>query len=406
MWMDWIRRAYDGGLRVLVALAVNNKTLGDMTAGPGDYSTDDKSSAARQIGEIKGFISRHPDFMEMAYSSADLQRIVRSNKLAVVLGIEVDKIGNLNPGDPTSAISNEVQRLFNEGVRYIFPIHIIDNAFGGTAVYEDLFNYSNYRETGHWWKLVCDQPADPQDKVTYKFQSQGFDLFRIAGVAAKIGLDFALRNPPDYPNCAQRNQASLTDQGVFAIRDMMKHGMLIDIDHMSQSSFDQALSIAESIDGRYPLFSGHSNIRVNGGSERNPTKKQYERIRNIHGMAGVGNQRLSAKDWVDKYLKTLQAMGENDGAGFGTDTNGLALGMPAGGPQITYGNSFQPSRLGGHAWNYNTDGVAHYGMIIDFLHAVRELPFGADLIDNNLMYGAEYFYETWKLAEEQSAKVK
>lgn len=75
--------------------------------------------------------------MEVAYSPADLERIVRSNRLAVVVGIEieVDNIGNLQAVRPltTQAISAEIQRLCDEGVRYIFPVHIIDNPFGGRA---------------------------------------------------------------------------------------------------------------------------------------------------------------------------------------------------------------------------------------------------------------------------------
>lgn len=95
MWVEWIRRAYNGGLRVMVALAVNNRTLADLVSGPGDFPTDDKSSADLQLGEMKGFVARHPDFMEIAYSSADVYRIVASNKLALILGIEIDHIGNL-----------------------------------------------------------------------------------------------------------------------------------------------------------------------------------------------------------------------------------------------------------------------------------------------------------------------
>src|SRR3989442_15015238 len=70
MWVEWIRRAYLGGLRAMVALAVNNKTLGDMTAGPGDYPTDDKSSADLQIAEIRSFVGRHPDFMAVLFTPA------------------------------------------------------------------------------------------------------------------------------------------------------------------------------------------------------------------------------------------------------------------------------------------------------------------------------------------------
>ena len=61
-----------------------------------------------------------------------------------------------------------------------------------------------------------------------------------------------------------------------------------------------------------------------------------------------------------------------------------------------------PNRAG---WDYNVDGVAHYGMLPDFLQAVRSLPGGANMIDNNLMYGADYFYETWRISEVQSTKV-
>ena len=58
MWVEWIRRAYQGGLRVMVALATNNKTLGDLTAGPGDYPTDDKASRDLQIDDIRSFVGQ------------------------------------------------------------------------------------------------------------------------------------------------------------------------------------------------------------------------------------------------------------------------------------------------------------------------------------------------------------
>jgi microsomal dipeptidase-like Zn-dependent dipeptidase len=366
MWVDWIRRAYDGGLRVMVALAVNNKTLGDLTAGPHDYPTDDKDSADKQIPEIKSFVGRHADFMEVAYSSADVARIVGANKLAVVLGVEIDNIGNLHTVHPltNSAISAEIDRLYNEGVRYIFPVHIIDNPFGGTAAYLDLFNYSNYLETGHWWKLGC---ADSGEQISYQFQSQNNPGAGgvpsagagAAGAAAGALLDYAplallstlkpnwggllldavvlaklgrtLPQPPKYPNCGQKNTAPLTPQGQFALKEMMRHGMLIDLDHMSEATFNMALAVAEGVPGGYPLNSGHSSLRGDGGNERTVTANQYERIGKLHGMAGIGSANTDACNWTISAWKALQAMqvsGNSGGIGFGTDTNGLAMGMP------------------------------------------------------------------------------
>ena len=187
MYVDWLRRAYDGGLRVMVALAVNNKTLGDATAGPGDYPTDDKSSVDLQIRETKSFVGRHADFMEVAYSSADVERIVHSNKLAILVGVETDNIGNLQRVSPLteSAVTAEIDRLYGEGVRYIFPIHIIDNMFGGTATYEGDFNMSNYREAGHFWDLTCSAPGD---QITYHYKPDGFDDIGIRIADSRIRM--------------------------------------------------------------------------------------------------------------------------------------------------------------------------------------------------------------------------
>ena len=411
MWVDWIQRAYAGGLRVLVALAVNNKTLGDMTAGPGDFPTDDKASADLQIGEIKAFVARHPDFMEMAYSPTDLERIVRANRLAVVAGIEVDNIGNLQTVNPltSQAIVAEIQRLYNEGVRYIFPVHVLDNSFGGTAAYEDLFNYSNYREAGHWWDLECLYPS-----VNYRFQAQGFDLFILAGEAAKIGLDFSLRHPPAYPSCGQSNSRGLTAEGTIALEEMMRLGMLIDIDHMSEKTQVSAIALAKTVSNGmtlfgYPLNSGHSGLRgyfpsgvsrkPSDATERSMDTSLYAAIAALHGMAGVGSANLTSYQWLEMYGQVVRVMG-GAVAGFGTDTDGLAMGMPPRpGSAVPYDDNFPRSAAGTKWFNYNTDGVAHYGMLNDFVRDARTLPGGVELIDNTLMSGANYFLETWQRCE-------
>jgi microsomal dipeptidase-like Zn-dependent dipeptidase len=421
MWVDWIRRAYNGGLRVMVALAVNNKTLADATAGPGDFATDDKSSADLQIAETKSFVARHSDFMEIASSPADLERIVRANKLAVVLGIEVDNIGNFNKVESLNdaQIREEIDRLFNEGVRYIFPVHVIDNQFGGTAVYEDLFNYSNFREFGNWWQLQC---ADPS--INYKFTPQGFDLLTFTGEAAKLGIDFAARTPPTYPDCAQHNPRTLTPQGVFAVKEMMRHGMLIDIDHMSETTQIATIAIAKSVGSGstsgYPLNSGHSGVRgffpqgvvrksgpfPGDETERSMNDGLYGEIAHLHGMAGVGSANLTSFEWLEMYQKVVQVMGGGVSAGFGTDTDGLAMGMPRRpGSSVHYDDSFPRSSSGTKWWDYNLDGVAHYGMLADFVKDASNSPALGSLVQNNLMFGADYFLQTWKKCESLKGSV-
>jgi hypothetical protein len=517
MWVEWIRRAHTYGLNVMVALATNSKTLGDMTRGPGDtLPTDDQSSADSQIDYTKKFVANHPDLMAIALSSADVQTIIHSNRLAVVLGVEIDRIGNFQqavwspgpagvlvratpyfdgptvqvPPPPTDAeVRAEVDRLFGHGVRYLFPIHVLDNAFGGTAVYSTIFNVSNLRESGHAWSLTC---ADPNDGIaqTYpptppstippdfwaKLQQDLDDAGVAGGMAYKLG--FVFDTPPPGPPCpagiGHRNVLGLTPSGRVAINEMMRLGMLIDIDHMSEASAEGALAIAEQVPGGYPLNSGHNSVRgapilylgVLPTTERSLTKDQYQRLGQLHGMAGVGSAGRDAQEWLSMYNSVIQEMGSNAAAGFGTDFNGLEFGMPprkseidmgtqtqqnkdcmatcsdippdAQGrlngpliakcqnnctakyppviscrafcglpsPAVQYTSAFPPSTDGSKTWNYNTDGVAHYGLLPDFLKDVAALPGGAAMINGSFMNGAEYFYRTWAKAEGLASSVQ
>ena len=425
MWIDWIHRAYLGGLRVMVALAVNNQTLADAVAGPKDGPDDDAASANLQIAEIQALVGRHLDWMGIAHSSDELEQIVQANKLAIVLGLEVDNIGdfNKNPNFTTADVTKEIQRLHDLGVRYLFPVHLIDNPFGTTAAYEDLFNLSNLREAGHFWNLVCSQP---QDHITYEYSlgnplQEALDPFSTptlyeemaALMVVKLGMGGDVVDSPTIPSCPSGigmvNQGAaypgLTPIGKFAVQEMMRLGMLIDVDHMSQASVADTLVIAEN--EQYPVNSGHNVVRSDdGGSERNFTAANYARIAALHGMAGVGVAGTDEKTWVGQYLGVLQAMGNPvGGAGFGTDADGLSPLMPAptGVPELVYDPSSYPqSGLGLMSWNYNDAGVAHYGLLADFVKAVGEYDAGA-AVSQNLMQGAQYFHDSWKMAENYSA---
>jgi len=410
MWVEWIRRSFNGGLRVMVALAVNNKTLGDLISHGSNIPTSDKASADLQIDEIKRLVAGS-DFMEIARTADDLPRINAIPKLAVVIGVEIDHIGDLQTASwsgagPTVTVPTlhdlkaEIHRLYNEDVRYIFPIHLVDNAFGGTAAYDDLFDLSNLHESGAAWQLRC---ADPGDGITYQ-SAPAIASALGAQIIARLGLPSV---PGVRPACAagQRNSLGLSANGIEGLREMMRLGMLIDVDHMSQAAVDQALGIAEAVTpGGYPLNSGHNNVRGPGNpvTERAFTALQYQRIGALHGIAGIGSSGQDAAAWLRLYQDVMTAMGPGAVGGFGTDTNGFGLGMPPRpGSHVT---ETTPNRDGPKTWNYKSDGVAHYGMLPEFLQDVGSLQGGAAVVAN-AMTGAEYFYQTWHKAELQRTLV-
>jgi microsomal dipeptidase-like Zn-dependent dipeptidase len=404
MWIDWINRAYLGGLRVLVALAVNNQTLAAAVSGPGDGPTDDKGSGDLQIEEIKSLIDRHSDFMEIAYTPQDLRRIVKDNKLGVVLGVELDAFGNFHKGKTPSLtkVRNELIRLHAMGVRYVFPIHTIDNKLGGTAVYQDAFNMSNYREYGEFWSLEC---SKPEDKITYKYASSGFDLAVAAVKALKLGIDI-FREPPTPPECdidtGHMNSKSLTSLGEKTLKELMKLGMLIDIDHMSQKSANRALGLAETFNpkkGGYPLNSGHNGPRSaapEAPNENQRSNEQLQKIASLGGMLGLGIAEATPESFISAYTAAMQQM-QNRPIGLGTDINGLVKGpVPS---LVSYTSEFTKCKTADKEWDYNNDGVAHYGMLPDFLQAIKTCSDDGRNIYDAINRSANLFVQMWEKCE-------
>jgi len=470
MWWEWIKRAKEqGNLRVMIALTVNSELLANILNG--DEPKDDKGSADLQIDEIKSFVGRHNDFMEVAYSPADLRRIVGAGKLAVILGMEVDNIGNFNkPGAVVTqaTVKAEIQRLHTKGIRYVFPIHLVNNKFGGTAVYEDLFNFSNKYSTGSFFTV------NESDKVGFRLGemsdigvllSTSRDLRPVldglAGVpyppafnADPTSPDFCMHplnpfsgslgcfktfkllkgiiNPPSeyqmystIPN-GHVNDAGLTGLGKYAITEMMKLGLLIDIDHMSDRSQADTLEIAERPTNKYPLNIGHNGIRKPGASERHALRATVERIAKLGGVFGIGTadseeHHSDAKSFITSFNEVWSVMGHDGGSprvAMGTDVNGMERL-----PRATSGLSassfysdhffddipdnqeenFQQCRTGTRTWDYTLLGVAHYGLIADFVRDIRK----RDLfVQQHLMESAEYFAQMWEKADLQKTSIQ
>ncbi|MDB6040374.1 MAG: peptidase [Verrucomicrobiales bacterium] len=184
MWYEWIKRARDGGLRVMVALCVNNHLLARVSKG--DKPIDDLAVGDSQIAELKNFVARHDDFLEIAYDPFQLRDIVRRGKLAIIIGSELDDIGDFisNPNVKTNAdvtskllVSAEIRRLHSNGVRYIFPVHLVNNKFSGTAIAGLMLNIANKYASGEGFQV---QAATANDNI--HFWLENIDLRAQAGL--------------------------------------------------------------------------------------------------------------------------------------------------------------------------------------------------------------------------------
>jgi uncharacterized repeat protein (TIGR01451 family) len=449
MWIDWIRRSWQYGQRVMVALSHNNRVIGDIVTlgggGPITGVTDDKASSALQIEEIKTLVAANSDFMAVARTPDELRSIVEGGRLAVVLGVEIDKIGNFGPGTTTQMVDAEIAALHATGVRYVLPIHVTDNVFGDSALYQDFYNLLNVIENGAWWSVGC---AAFSDEV-------GFTALGVPGVFNQFRPP-GLPALPANPSCLftisgatvftghvnARTTNGLTNLGDFAIDALMKRGMIVDIDHMSDRAANRTLARAAAVPGGgYPVTSGHSGVRSRTSSQNKEnarTTTQLARIACLGGMFGLGTDGAQATSWTGEYARGYEVMrrafapnglcpqGQPLGVGYmglGTDTNSLVKTPQPSGARFTpiYIASHplnagatppltQSAKGNGQVWDYNLDGVAHYGMFADFLRDVRTLPAnatmsGRQIVDDQMMYGAEYFYRMWLKADTQKVRV-
>lgn len=456
MWIDWVKRAYDGGLRVMVSLAGNSMTLASVIAGNQPF--DDKSAADVQLDEMREYAIRNSGFVEIAKSAADLRRIVGQDKLAIIVGVELDHLGGFgnNAPDPTAAqVRAEIQRLYGKGVRYVLPIHGTNNSFGGTALYEPMFLFGNLFQTGRGIDAVC---AEESEKIGKRIdQGEMSFVFGLLGTAGVQTLPSNCKT-----NIGFKNARGLQPLGKVAIDEMMTLGMMIDIDHMGQNTTTDIVNYT-STDPRtssdllkkallaYPLVTGHSGPRTttpgwpavasDDSSERSLSEEHFKTLAARGSISGVGSDSAEAGTWME-WARAVTKLGMP--IAFGSDVNGMAnLPRPpwvneqpadstaptnpcvsagrVGGVQmcIEYlddnGNKPTPSSsatfkraksLGGtHTWDYNTDGVAHFGLFPDFLKDIERRKDGQEVV-TSMYEGAEKVAVSWAQAEAIAQKIR
>jgi microsomal dipeptidase-like Zn-dependent dipeptidase len=318
-YIDWIYRAYQGGLRLVTCLAVNNELLA--TKSNPTLPPDDKSAIERQLAAMK-VMAAYVDaqsggpgqgWLQIVYTPEQARQVIGANKLAVVLGIEVDSLGNWrnaedlrkqSHGDMAEArrlIGQELDYLYGLGVRQITPIHLTNNAFGGTAIYMRFLETVNLFVTGERW--------DVEDAwntgVRYRLDQDGVDVVddlertvvasgrRLRAMHRRTLVDDIpgvrdLYEAVEAPNIkgGHANVRGLTEYGQILLEELMKRGFIVDLDHMSEKSTDAALATAEA--HRYPVIVSHSWFRdllYSGEVEYDARKHEPYGTSDVHKVA-------------------------------------------------------------------------------------------------------------------------
>lgn len=359
-YVEWLRRAWQGGLRLVQADAVNYQFLQvvhklatlyhiDLPANP----SGDEWNIREQVKAARAFLDL-PDvktFAGVALSATEARSLGQDGKLAVVLGTEVETFGGLDKKLTGMTDETKIRGLVQpylgclreRGVRHVIAVHLGENAFGSPAVYDVMFDLGNSAMRKTHFQL---RATKPEERIFYSQDADWKDQSAAEKFIVELGVA-GMSPPPPGPTggAGQANKNGLTVAGRVLVQEMMRLGMVIDIDHMSSLAEDEVLTMAEKF--HYPVIASHTGFRdallapdqaaqpQSWSSERSKSKGQVERIRALGGLVGVGTSRgptrdsagLSACDgstpsFVTQVRYAISAMG-GSGVAFGSDINGL-----------------------------------------------------------------------------------
>ena len=388
-----MERAWLGGLRLATVLFVDNEALCDAMNyrdPPPPGFCNDMNSVRQQSEDLERF-QDYVDaqkggpgkgWLRIVTTPAEARQVINQGKLAVIKGVELSRIldcgetvaSDPEPGCTEASVDAGLDELWDMGVRDFFPVHKFDNAFGGTKMdagaLGPIVNAGNHYKTQHFWN-VGSCPAGAGEDET---QPTAPIAANVAQLIWDLGLIPPTLSVPIYgppPHC---NQRDLTPMGEYVINKMIDRNFLIEIDHMDELTADSAMDVIESRE--YPGV-----VNSHGGWSSNPT---VARMKAVGGAVGFNKSSSS-------------------GTGLGSDINGLSSQPGPGATQISYPFKSRDGRVrftrevyGQRTFNFNTDGVATYGLWIDWLEMLRRE--GKEDRLRAMFNSAEDYLRTWEAA--------
>lgn len=420
---DWLERAWRGGLRLMVMLSVNNELVcrtfhltQPLHPGARQLSCSDADAVARQLAAAQALQDRIDrqaggpgrGWYRIVRTPEEARRVIQNGQLAVVLGVEVDFLFDcrhpLSSGHHCSKdeVTAQLEALHKRGVRHVFPVHLATNGFSGAALYNPLVTAA-----GHGSKAL-ERCADP---------SYRYDKY--------LGIRRG------YPVC---NTQGLTDLGKHLVNELMRLGMIVDVNHMSARAFEDTMALVRG-DGQgrkdYPIVGSHSGFveqnRDEGRHEGNFTVAQLEKVRAVRGMIGVITSQHDVDSLRPECGQTSLAFAEayryalrqspDVPVALGADFNGFAgepaplwlQCAPAGQPvkPVTYpfllpvqGAQWLDGDVSGarRPYHMSADGLSHAGLLPDLVQELR----ANGVTDEELaplFQSAMGYVETWERAE-------
>ena len=318
---DNLKRAWQGGLRLMVMFAVNSEFLCEVGELAQTCPTD-RSAVEAQIQAAKDLEARIDSasggpgmgWYRIVRTPAEARQVIKAGKLAVVLGIEagnvfgcrtearshVQGIAILPTDEPVTETTYE--RNCNDGIgltawyTYTNPDEDL-STYGSENTHTALALFEHYWDLGvrHFY-LVHNEDGAPGGTAA------SIDLLHGELDPSGTGSDEinrvikAIRPSVTTWNCQSRflwdggrcNSRGLEPMGRELAKLMAAHGALIDSDHLSWRAKRELLDNTGILGGVYPVISSHSGpVTLLRDSVRNEGQLSEEDLDQIIRLGGA-----------------------------------------------------------------------------------------------------------------------
>ncbi|MGB0893872.1 MAG: ricin-type beta-trefoil lectin domain protein [Parashewanella sp.] len=418
-YYKWIERSHKAGLRVMVTHLVENEVLcnAQSTINPAGWikknscnTMDSIRLQAKRLKEMQAYIDAQSGgpgkgFFRIVKSQYQARQVISQGKLAVIMGIEASELFNCGSKDAVCTrkqIDDQLTEVYNLGVRTFYPIHRFDNQFGGTRIEDGFINVGQKLSTGRFFETKACKAGIDGRKMT-----SGFPLLGTIPVLRNL-LNAVGLQPQYDANTKHCNRHGLSELGVYLVNRMIDKKIMIELDHTSFDTSDAILKIAEA--RNYSgVISGHSHLQR---AAQNQPSNLHERIAKLGGILASYNfdtRYLSSE--INNMIDVTSRFPYLVGVGIGTDVNGLAQQAkarsdikksPVRYPFTSFDGryTFQKQKTGNRTFDYNNEGIAHYGLLADHIEDLRAN--GSKRVYDSVFNSAEAYLQMWDRSEKNN----
>lgn len=330
----WIERAWLSGQRLMVQEMVNAEVLAVVKNGlikpkvdvPPQDDISICDSQIKNMYEMQDYIDAQcggpgKGWFRICKSSDEARQVISQGKMAVILAIEVDSLCNAGRDYISDAelpwwdshhitetqlkakledIEGLLDKYYEMGIRTIFPVHGINNGYGGAWLYVNMvWDLGNKVMRGNFYDIQL----SPNPRVTYKETGIEYTNAQIETVEflKRLGIDLPYAPfippdlPPDVPGKGHANGQGLTKLGEWLILKLIDKGFVIEVDHMCDKTVNRALEIIW--EHKYPgVIATHGRIT----DLEPPEAKTYEqldipRMIKIIQLGGLFSEHIAGK---------------------------------------------------------------------------------------------------------------